>query len=123
MSKLTKLSKLQITFSLIFGVLLLSMMGLTVADVLGRYLFNAPITGATEITEILLVSVIFMGLPVVCLDNSHISADLVVDRFPKAIQPYRQLILTLFSTLVLAIISWRLWVNAEQIGSYKSSGE
>jgi len=104
-----------------FSVILFALMGLTVADVAGRYLFNAPLTGATELTEILLVSVIFMGLPVVCLDNSHITVDLVVDRFPAFIQPLRQWLLALITTLVLSVISWRLWVYADQIASYNGT--
>lgn len=125
MSALPKLKKvcgeLGLTRTLLgvsFSLFLLSLMLITVADVLGRYLFNTPVIGATELTEILLVCLVFMGLPVVCLDNSHISVDLVVSRFPAVLQPFRQLMLTCITSLVLGVIGWRLWVYAEQIGSY-----
>ena len=47
------------------SLLLLVMMLLTFADVLGRYVFNTPLRGAFEITELALLSLIFAGLPLV----------------------------------------------------------
>ena len=44
------------------GMLLLVMMATTIVDVIGRYIFNSPLSGAGELTELILVSVIFMGL-------------------------------------------------------------
>ena len=45
------------------AVLLFCLMALTTADVVGRYIFNWPIRGAFEITELLLLTLIFAGLP------------------------------------------------------------
>src|SRR5215475_2687646 len=45
------------------AVLLFCLMMLTTADVVGRYIFNWPIRGAFEITELLLLTLIFAGLP------------------------------------------------------------
>ena len=38
---------------------LFGMMLLTIFDVIGRYIFNLPITGAYEITEAMMVTVVF----------------------------------------------------------------
>src|SRR5712691_5124568 len=43
--------------------LLFFLMALTTADVIGRYIFNWPLRGAFEITELLLLTLIFAGLP------------------------------------------------------------
>lgn len=103
---------------LICGVMLFAMMGLTVVDVIGRYLFSAPLTGATELTEILLACVIFIGLPAVSLDDEHVTVDLITGKLPAAIQPFRRAILLLASGVVLAVIAWRLWAHAGQIAGY-----
>ena len=45
------------------AVLLFGLMGLTTADVIGRYVINSPLRGAFEITELLLLTLVFAGLP------------------------------------------------------------
>lgn len=100
------------------GLLLTAMMGLTVADVIGRYLFNAPIKGAAEMTEVLLCATIFLGLGAVSLSDDHVVVDLVTDRLPDAIQPYRKFAIGLFSAVVLFVVAWRVWIYAGQIGGY-----
>nr|WP_319250990.1 TRAP transporter small permease [uncultured Celeribacter sp.] len=100
------------------GVMLTVMMGLTVCDVIGRYLFNAPIKGAAELTELLLCALIFLGLGAVSLKEDHVTVDLLTDRMPSFIQPYRLVLAGLFSAVVLAVVAWRLWVYADQIGGY-----
>lgn len=104
--------------AVVCGLILLAMMTLTVADVLGRYLFNSPLLGATEVTEMLLVSVIFIGLPAVCMDDDHVTVDLVTSQMPAWIQPWRKALLALVSSGIFAIISWRLWIYGDQIAGY-----
>ncbi|MDA9207712.1 TRAP transporter small permease [Octadecabacter sp.] len=103
------------------GILLTAMMGLTVCDVIGRYLFNSPIRGASELTEVLLCAVIFVGLGAVSLAEDHVTVDLFTDKMPLAIKPLRQALTGVLSGVILLIIAWRLWVYADQIGGYGGS--
>jgi TRAP-type C4-dicarboxylate transport system permease small subunit len=58
-----------------------AMMCLTSADALSRYLFNSPILGALEITEIyLMVAAIFLGLSYAYRGGLFIRVTLLVDR-------------------------------------------
>ena len=75
---------LRAALAVLGGVLLMALMGMTVTDVIGRYLFNAPLRGATELTELLLAAVVFLGLPAVALADEHVTVDLVTDRMPAA---------------------------------------
>ncbi|MDQ2093126.1 TRAP transporter small permease [Rhodobacteraceae bacterium 10Alg 79] len=100
------------------GVLLLAMMGLTVCDVIGRYLFNSPIKGASELTELLLCAVIFVGLGAVSLAEDHVTVDLLTEKMPQAVHPSRQALTGALSGLILVVIAWRLWIYADQIGGY-----
>ncbi|MBP6816434.1 MAG: TRAP transporter small permease, partial [Burkholderiaceae bacterium] len=59
------------------SLLLLVMMLLTFADVLGRYVFNTPLRGAFEITELALLSLIFAGLPLVSRADEHVTMDFI----------------------------------------------
>ncbi len=104
--------------ALVCGVLLLAMMGVTVVDVIGRYLFNSPLPGATELTGLILAAVIFLGLPAVCLDDEHVTVDLVVDHLPGWVQPARLVIVRALSAVVLAVIAWRLLDYGQAIAGY-----
>lgn len=100
------------------GTMLMIMMMLTVVDVIGRYFFAHPIPGATELTEILLVAVIFLGLPLVSLDRDHVAVDIVTEHLPKRIRTILDLVTTVVSSAVLGVVAWRIWVYADQIGAY-----
>ncbi|MFO1214852.1 MAG: TRAP transporter small permease [Burkholderiaceae bacterium] len=50
---------------------------LTLADVLGRYVFNVSVMGAVEVTEILMVGVIFSGMLLATLAREHVVVDLL----------------------------------------------
>ena len=56
------------------GVVLMTLMLLTTADVLGRK-FDVPIRGGVEMSEILLAMLIFAGLPLVSEARQHIVID------------------------------------------------
>ncbi len=112
------LRRLRIGIAALCAVILMSMMGLTVADVLGRYLRNAPVAGATEVTELLLAAVIFIGLPAASLDGDHIAVDLLTDRFRRTAKRLLAAAVSLFSGVVLGVIAWRLWAIGDQIAGY-----
>ncbi|WP_417435867.1 TRAP transporter small permease [Hoeflea sp.] len=100
------------------GMMLLVMMAMTIVDVIGRYVFNSPLAGAGELTELLLVSVIFMGLPAVTLEKEHVTVDLVTARMPLWLERWRILAVGVISTVILGMIGWQLFVHAGQIGAY-----
>lgn len=104
--------------ALLCAAMLLGMMGLTVADVIGRYLLNAPILGASEVTEILLVATVYVGLIAVCLDRAHVTVDLVVERLPPHWQRPREAVVDGVSGLVLLLVAWRLWAYGQQFAGY-----
>ncbi|QEW19625.1 Neu5Ac permease [Marinibacterium anthonyi] len=113
-----RLPALRTVLALLGGVMMMSLMGLTVVDVIGRYLFNSPLRGAAELTEMLLASVIFLGLPAVALSDDHVTVDLMIDRMPAWIHPWRLALTGIFSATVLTVVAWRIWVYAGQIGGY-----
>ncbi len=61
---------------LIAAVMIFAMAALTFLDVIGRYVFAAPIQGTFEIVGLLLGVVTFSALPLVTHSRSHITVDL-----------------------------------------------
>jgi len=50
---------------------------LTLSDVLGRYVFNVSVVGAVELTEMLMVGVIFCGVVLATQAREHVAVDLL----------------------------------------------
>ena len=53
---------------------------LTTVDVVGRYVFNSPITGVFEITEYLVLILIFSFIGYTQSQKSHVAVDLLLAR-------------------------------------------
>ncbi|WP_425074793.1 TRAP transporter small permease [Sagittula sp. S175] len=102
----------------ICAVLLLAMMALTVADVLGRYLMNAPVPGATELTELMLAAVIFVGLPAASLDGDHVHVDVLTIRLRRLARRVLAGVVGLVSAGILGLVALRLWKIGDQIAGY-----
>lgn len=105
------------------ALVLAAVMMVSVVDVVGRYVFNRPLPGSSEITEILMAILIYAGLPLVSLRRAHIAVDLLDSLTPPAIARIRDVIVNLLSVFVLAIVAWRLWAYADQIRSSKDITE
>ncbi|MCW5770701.1 MAG: TRAP transporter small permease [Rhodospirillaceae bacterium] len=99
------------------AVVLTGVMMVTVVDVVGRYVFNRPLPGSSEITEILMAILIYAGLPVASARNAHIVVDLLDGVTPAGVARVRDVVMRILSILVLAAISWRLWAYGKQIGN------
>lgn len=88
---------------------LFSMMVLTFVDVAGRYLLNAPLNGAFEITELALGILVFATFPILARDGRHIRLDFLSDRLPPRARRLHGAVIRVFSGIVLAVIAWRLF--------------
>ena len=111
----TRLRVLTWTLAAIAGFCLFSMMALTFADVLGRYVFLAPISGAFEIVEFLLALVIFSGLPLVALDDAHINVSIFDKLFRAHALRVKKLAISLCSAGAAGFIADRLWAQASDM--------
>ena len=88
------------------------MMFLTTADVVGRYLFKRAIVAAHDVTELMMVVVIFLGLAYTASVKGHVSVDVLTSRFPSPTRTVLDKIMSLLSIVVFATIAWRLGSNA-----------
>jgi TRAP-type transport system small permease protein len=94
------------------GVMLAAIMMVTVVDVIGRYRFNSPLPGASEIIEILMALLVYIGLPVVSQRNAHVAVDMFSNVMPPRLVPVRDFIVRLLCAGLLGVIAWRLWLYA-----------
>jgi TRAP-type transport system small permease protein len=106
---------------IVTAVLIFVMMMLTFADVVGRYVFTAPIFGAAEMIQFLLAMTIFAGLCLINARDEHITVelfDIQLDRLMPA--TVRRIIIQMFSVGMMAVIAYQLYEfarEAERIAS------
>lgn len=112
------LQPVRLALAALAAVLLLALMGITVVDVAGRYLFNHPVFGATELTELILAAVIFSGLPAVCLDDVHVTVRLMTTRLGPRARRVELTIARLITAAALGMIAWRLAIQGMRTASY-----
>jgi len=91
------------------GVLFLMML-LTVADVTLRAVLNKPIIGTTEITEQMMVVIVFLGLGWCALQGKHIRVDLFAARYPPGMLRIIDLVTYAAGLILVAVICWRTFM-------------
>lgn len=97
---------------------LFSIMLLTLVDVVSRKLLAGSIPGSLEVTELLLVVVIFAGLPLVSLHGEHVVFDSLDPLLPRMLKRAQGVLVDLFCACGLGVIGWLMWVKAGQMLEY-----
>lgn len=89
------------------------MMVLTFVDVAARYVANAPIMGSFDLTELMLVVVIFCGLPLVTARGEHVVIDLIDPILPNSLRMLQRSAINLICGVATGFAAIRLWEKAE----------
>jgi TRAP-type C4-dicarboxylate transport system permease small subunit len=105
------------------AVLLFGLMMLTTADVIGRYVFNWPLRGAFEITELTLLVLIFAGLPLASRANEHVSLDFIDMILGERGRLTLHRLVDLVCGLLILGLAWRTWIKAGKIAGYGDTTE
>jgi TRAP-type transport system small permease protein len=90
------------------GLALVAMMVLTFVDVMGRK-FWVSVPGALEVSEILMVVVLFSGLPLVAWHAEHVCFELVDKMYTGASAKWSRVFMDLFCALVFGALAGAVW--------------
>ena len=93
-------------------------MVLTLIDVGGRKLISASVPGSLELTEILMVLVIFAALPLVSRQGEHVVFDSLDRWLPAGVRRVQQAAVDLLCAAVFFGIAYLTWIKAGQMLSY-----
>ena len=110
-----KTGVLSTVLSLVVCLVFFGMMMLTVLDVILRYLFNSPILGAFEITEFMMVFIVFLSLAYTQSQKGHVSVDIFVTILSERKQLFIELISHIIYFLLLLIITWKSVARAIEL--------
>ena len=97
------------------AVALFTIMVLTLIDVSSRKLFNASVPGSLELTELLMVAVIFAALPLVSLQGEHVVIDSLDSLLADRLRRLQGIAVELFCAFALAGAAWLMWGKAGQM--------
>lgn len=105
---------LELMCGLLSGVALFAIMALTFFDVLGRKLLANSITGSLELTELLMVVVIFGALPLVSERGEHVEFDSLDPYLPVWLRKMQSVLVHVLCAAVLLGLGWLMWRTGSQ---------
>ena len=88
-------------------VMLMVLMFLGASDVIGRYIFNRPITGTLETSQILMAGMILLTWADAQSQKAHLKVDIIFSRYPPRVQAIGEFLILLMSLFLFALIIWR----------------
>lgn len=95
--------------------MLVAMMLLTVADVCLRYLLRQPILGSLELTQFMLVSLVFLAMAYTQVKKGHVRLDTFFERLPPTVQAVINSAAYLLSIGLISLATWQSIVYAQYL--------
>ncbi len=111
---------LETACGVIAGTALFAIMALTFLDVNGRKLMSNSIPGSLELTELLMVVVIFAAMPLVTLRGEHVVFDSLDSYLPAGLQKAQRAIVNVLCAGAMLALAWLMW---DAGGQFMQSGE
>lgn len=102
------------------GIALFAIMALTFFDVGGRKFLSHSITGSLELTELLMVVVIFAALPLVSLRGEHVLFDSLDQVLPQSVRTVQRVLVQAICGVALLALGYLMWQTG---GEFRASGE
>jgi TRAP-type C4-dicarboxylate transport system permease small subunit len=103
------------------SAILLVMMSLTFVDVVARYVFDRPLAGAFEVTELLLLVLIFAGLPLVTYADEHALMDFIDRPLGRRVTRGLERLVQVLCAAVMGLLAWLVWLKADRIWAYRDA--
>jgi len=95
------------------------MMLLTIADVLLRKAISRSILGTVEVTEFMMVILVFFGLAQTEVFNDHVKVDLIMKRFSERVQGLVDVITQFICFLLFGVVTWSTLVYSSTMRASK----
>ncbi len=103
---------------LLCAAALFAIMVLTFFDVSGRKLLSQSIPGSLELTELLMVIVIFAGLPLVSERGEHVIFDSLDSVWPAWLVKTQKALVHLVCAALMMALAYLMWKTGAQFAEY-----
>lgn len=101
------------------------LMLIIVTDVVGRSLFNHPLTGAPELVKVSLVALVFLQITHTLREDRHVRSTLLVGVVPLFLRGSLRIFADLLGFIVFVCLcysSWPLVIRAWKVWEYEGEG-
>ena len=109
---------LAVGIQVLTAALLLIAVALNFTNIVGRYVFNAPIASAEEVMLFLLVAVVFLGNSVVAWEGRQIRMDVVLHAMPPGMRHVFEVIADLAMIVVSVVLIVFAWPVIEMLSEF-----
>jgi tripartite ATP-independent transporter DctM subunit len=111
--KLESLNPVIYWYSVAGMIFFICMVFLTFFDVILRYFFSKPLSGSIEITELMMVILVFSSISFAQLKDAHVKMDIFTSSLGKKKQNIFEGISLVFSIILFVVIIWRSYLSAD----------
>jgi TRAP-type transport system small permease protein len=105
---------LETTCGVLSAIALFAIMALTFFDVGGRKLLGNSIPGSLELTELLMVVVIFGAIPLVSHRGEHVTFDSLDGVLPRFIRVLQRVLVHLLCGAAMLALAYLMWRTGDQ---------
>ena len=114
---LVRLAEIMAGLTLVVGV------ALNFSNVVGRYVFSAPIPWAEEVLVFLMIAGVFLGAGVVTLRGAHIRMDVLVHLLPAPVQRALDLAALVAFIATATVLIWFAYPVIQQLYDFDQRSE
>lgn len=94
-------------------VLLFVLMMQGAADVIGRYLFNKPIIGTMERSQVFLALMVVLGWGYTQIARGHVTVEFFLRRFPSRVRAITNFVTNFLVLVLFSLIVWQAVITAK----------
>lgn len=105
------------------GAVLVVLMLLTVADVVGRYFFNAPLSGVFDLTQFAVLIMTFLSFAYCAFRGAHVVIEIVYDRLPRGLRFVARRGANAAGAVLFAVIAWRAVVQSVDVRDFNETSQ
>jgi TRAP-type transport system small permease protein len=103
------MGKLSYASGYLAGLVLLAIIGLTMAEVVSRYVLKNPLILSDELGGYALVAISCLGLAYCAIEKGHIRITFIVERFNPCTAGWIRLLTLALGLVFVAVAAWVSW--------------
>lgn len=92
--------------TIVAGVALTGMLGISVVDVIGNKVFHHPIQGTSDYVSFLAVITIVFSLPYSLIEKAHVQIDLFLNKLPSRAKVLFETLVALLGLTFFVFLTW-----------------
>lgn len=88
-------------------------------DVIGRYFFNQPIPGTTELIKTAIIAIVFLGFPYALYKKTHIRTAVLTHRLSPRAEKWLEIISSIIGIVIFTLVCIYGWEAAVKAWAVK----